>query len=117
MSRPSPRARRRGRFRPGHARIAPSEAVLEVLRGDFPEPVKQRCYLLARGALSGRRTCLVCGGTGWASRIHVPPEALRLDQPRYDGIKCYWLCAKCAQLPEGDAQIAEALEPKRSATP
>ena len=103
---------RRGRHRPWNRRIAPSEAALEVLKGDYPEAVKQRAYLAAHGALHGRRSCILCGQPGWTSRVFIPVEALRVDDPDYSGVTCYWLCAEHQTLESGDEVIVEALKKK-----
>ena len=88
-----------------------------VLRGDYPELVKQRAYLAARGAMHGRRVCLLCRGVGYASRVHVPVEALRVDNPEYGGIRCYWLCLEHSALEDEDERIVQALAAKRSPQP
>jgi hypothetical protein len=38
------------------------EDGLAIMRGDYPQAVKQRVYLACRGALHGSRQCLLCGG-------------------------------------------------------
>jgi len=106
---------RRGRHRPWNRRIAPSEAALEVLKGDYPEAVKQRAYLAAHGALHGRRGCILCGQPGWVSRVFIPVEALRPVDPQLDGVRVYWLCAEHCTLDPEDEVIVEAL--KKGGTP
>ena len=115
MSRPSPRSRRRGRSRPGHARIAPSAAVRQILTGDYPERIKRKIFPAATGAVHGRRECLLCGRDGFASRISIPPEALRPGDPDLAGVRAYWLCQACSQSDSEYTQIVQALE--RTSTP
>jgi hypothetical protein len=88
------------------------EAGLEVLRGDYPQPVKQRVYLACRGALYGSRQCLLCGGPGAITRVNVPKEALRVDRPDFRGIHAYWLCQSHRHLTDEDPEVFEALQLK-----
>jgi len=60
MSKRSPFSIRAGRPVPGHRGIAQTDAARELLAGDYPLPVKMRVVLASRGALSGKRLCLVC---------------------------------------------------------
>jgi hypothetical protein len=90
------------------------EAGLEVLRGDYPEAVKTRVYLACRGALHGPRQCLLCGGAGATTRVHVPEEALRVDRPDFRRIWAYWLCVQHRQLTDEDPQVQEALKRRGS---
>jgi hypothetical protein len=118
MARPSPTSRRGGRAAPGHQRIVPSAAVRQILTGDYPQEVKQRVFLASRGAVHGRRPCLVCGGPGWATRIHIAPAALSVGHDLVpDDVTVYWLCQDCSLLPSDDEQIVQALSAKRGSTP
>ena|SRR5712664_2062176 len=110
MARPSPRSRRPGRGKPGHARVAPSPAVKELLAGDLPERLKRKIFLASCGAIHGRRLCVLCGRDGFATRIHIPPEALRPGDPELDGVRSYWLCLAHSTLEPGDEQITAALK-------
>ena len=101
---------RRGRHRPWNRRIVPTEAALEVLKSDYPEAVKQRAYLAAHGALHGRRGCILCGQPGCTSRVYIPPDALRVDDPDYSEVTCYLLCLAHQTLDGGDEQVIEALK-------
>ena len=112
MSRPSPRSRRRGRSRPGHTRIAPAAAVRELLAGDWPEVVKRKIFLAVCGGVHGRRECLLCGRDGFATRIHIPAEALRPGDPDLAGVRAYWVCAVHSTLEPEDEQVVEALSGK-----
>jgi len=46
---------------------------------------------------------------GHITRVYVPVEALRVDQPSYGGIRSYWLCFEHAELPENDPVLTGAL--------
>jgi len=86
--------------------------VRALLKGDYPEVVKRKIFLSASGAVYGRRVCLLCGGDGVSSRVHVPPVALRVDYPDFRGIRSYWLCLVHQALEPEDAQLTAALQGK-----
>ena len=109
MSKRSPFSIRPGRPIPGHRGIAVSGATKELLDGDYPQEVKMRALLASKGALSGRRECVLCQGRGHIIRVHVPPRALSVDQPDYRGIAAYWLCGAHAELTGEDPAVQAAL--------
>jgi len=103
--------------RPSHKRIAVTEAARKLLREDYPELVKQRVFLAAKGALTGSRHCVLCGKNGHATRVHLPPEALRPIDPDLAGVRVYWLCLPHSQIDPEDPQLVQALAAKRSKNP
>jgi hypothetical protein len=71
-------------------------------------------FLAAKGALRGKRRCILCGQLGLNTRVFIPEEALRLEAPVYRGIRCYWLCAVHHLLPTDAPEIAEALARRKA---
>jgi hypothetical protein len=89
--------------------MGPTAAAKELLRSDYPERVRMYVFLAAKGALRGKRRCILCGALGLNTRVYIPHEALRVEHPVYTGIRCYWVCAVHHLLPEDAPAIAEAL--------
>jgi hypothetical protein len=94
-------------------RIAPTTEAQAWLKDDYPEQAKQRIYLASRGAMHGPRRCLVCTQRGHATRVSIPPEALRIDRPTTDGIEVYWLCQDHCTQPPADGEIPGLLAARR----
>jgi len=95
----------------------PFAAVREVLKGDYAESLKRKVFLASRGLESGRRACLLCGKEGHATRVSIPDEALRVDQPDLAGVRLYCLCLEHNTLDPEDELIVQALAARRSAKP
>ncbi len=103
------------RHRPHQHRTVPTAEAQSWLNDDYPEPLKQRIFLASRGALHGPRKCLVCGKAGYGTRVYIPGEALRIDQPKMRGITAYWLCKVHCAAPPTDDEVSKLLAARRRA--
>jgi hypothetical protein len=105
-------------FQPGRRqRTEPTAAAVELLTGDYPEAVKKAVFLASKGAVRGRRTCLLCARTGAYTRVFVPREALRLGAPDTSQVCSYWVCAVHSSATIPDAEVAQLLAARRAGSP
>ena len=93
--------------------VAPTSEAKAWLVDDYPEPLKLRILLASRGAVHGPRRCLVCGKPGHGTRVFIPGEAMRIDQPEMSGITAYWLCKAHSAAPPADAELPTLLAARR----
>src|SRR2546428_3306203 len=89
-----------------------------VMKGDWPEAVKMRAYVLARQAPPGKPACLVCGKASGprTSMLWINADVLRVGHERTAGdLQSYWLCGQHRAVGE-DQETIDRLIVRRAAT-
>src|SRR5712691_604310 len=99
-----------GRRRPPRLRHVPTPEGRAFLLAEYPEKLRQLAYIASKGGVRGPKRCLVCQKPGAFTRLHISPDALRLDHPTIDQVRCYWLCARCGHDEPAAEVIAAALQ-------
>lgn len=89
--------------------VEPSAEAQAAMKTDYPEAVKLRLRLLARGGRAVRQVCLVCGRRGEFSEVWIPSAVLQ-PVPDVDARpQAYWTCRQCHADPPPDERLVELL--------
>lgn len=93
-------------------RVVASDQAQAVMQQDYPQAVKLRLRLLARGGRARKQVCLACTRRGEFSEIWIPADALRplagTARPQ-----AYWTCRVHHEDPPGDEGLQRLLAKRR----